>query len=214
MTRSWFAQLPSDVQQQLQRIARERQLTAGEVLFHRGDRFDGIYLLQRGLILISGVNRQGNEALLTVLEAGAMFGEIALFDGEPRTHDAIAAQDCQLLQFPALALQQLLKQQPGYWQWLGQLLTAKMRQVFAAMEQHTLLDAKARLYWRLLQLCPDDGAYLPLSQQQLAQLLGISRQSTNQLLQALARQGVIQLGYGALELKDRALLQQLLQQLD
>ncbi len=214
MTRSWFAQLPSDVQQQLQRIARERQLTTGEVLFHRGDSFDGIYLLQRGLILISGVNRQGNEALLTVLEAGAMFGEIALFDGEPRTHDAIAAQPCQLLQFPALALQQLLKQQPGYWQWLGQLLTAKMRQVFAAMEQHTLLDAKARLYWRLLQLCPDDGAYLPLSQQQLAQLLGISRQSTNQLLQALARQGVIQLGYGALELKDRALLQQLLQQLD
>ncbi len=214
MTGSWFAQLPNDVQLQLQAIARERSLASGEVLFHRGDSFDGIYLLQRGLILISGVNRQGDEALLTVLEAGAMFGEIALFDGEPRTHDAIAAQECLLWQFPAFALQQLLKQQPGYWQWLGQLLTAKMRQVFAAMEQHTLLDAKARLYWRLLQLCPHNGARLPLSQQQLAQLLGVSRQSTNQLLQTIQRQGVIRLSYGALELLDRERLQALLLQID
>lgn len=198
MPQSWFMQLSAERRQQLVALGRDRLLTAGEVLFHRGDKFDGIYLLQNGVLLISGVNRHGDEALLTVIEPGVVFGEIALFDGASRTHDAIAAQPCRLLHFPAPALQQLLQQQPQWWQHLGKLLTEKMRQAFLALEQHTLLDAKARLCWRLCQLCPHDGAKLPLSQQQLAQLIGLSRQSTNQLLRALARDGVIELHYGSL----------------
>lgn len=207
MHKAWLPQLDPQLQQQLLALGRERTLLVGEVLFHRGDSFDGIYLLQQGLLLISGVNRHGDEALLTVIEPGVVFGEIALFDGEARTHDAIAAQPCRLLQFPALALQQLLKQKPQWWQHLGQLLTAKMRQAFLALEQQTLLSAKARLCWRLWQLCPENGARLPLSQQQLAQLLGLSRQSTNQLLRGLERDGVITLSYGALVLLRRDALQ-------
>lgn len=207
MQKAWLPQLDPPLQQQLLALGRERTLLVGEVLFHRGDSFDGIYLLQQGLLLISGVNRHGDEALLTVIEPDMVFGEIALFDGEPRTHDAIAAQPCRLLHFPALALQQLLKQHPQWWQHLGQLLTAKMRQAFLALEQQTLLSARARLCWRLWQLCPENGARLPLSQQQLAQLLGLSRQSTNQLLRALEREGVIALSYGALVLLRRDYLQ-------
>lgn len=208
MHNAWLQQLDPQLQQQLLALGRERSLDAGAVLFHRGDSFDGIYLLQQGLLLISGVNRHGDEALLTVIEPGVVFGEIALFDGEARTHDAIAAQPCRLLQFPAPALHQLLKQQPQWWQHLGTLLTGKMRQAFTALELHTLLNARARLCWRLWQLCPQAGASLPLSQQQLAQLLGLSRQSTNQLLRSLEREGVIALSYGSLVVLRRDLLQQ------
>ncbi|WP_127025737.1 Crp/Fnr family transcriptional regulator [Rheinheimera mangrovi] len=208
----WFAALSASQQQQLLTHARLVQLGAGQRLFNRGDEFDGIYVLLSGALLIAGVHSSGREALLTIVEAGDWIGEIALFDRKARTHDATASVACQLLQLNNSALQQLVQQDPLWWQRFGQLLTEKMRLVFQALEDMSLLPASVRLARRLLMLCrlhqQDERYLIPVQQEQLGQLLSLSRQTINQLLQQLVANGVIRTSYGEIEVLDPKLLKQ------
>ncbi|EGM79114.1 cAMP-binding protein [Rheinheimera sp. A13L] len=209
---SWFAALSEAQQQQLLAQARQLQLGADQRLFSRGDEFDGIYVLLSGALLIAGVHHSGREALLTIVEAGDWIGEIALFDGKARTHDAIASLPCQLLHLNSAALQLLVQQDPLWWQRFGQLLTEKMRLVFQALEDISLLPSSVRLARRLLMLCrlhqQDERNLIPVHQEQLGQLLSLSRQTINQLLQQLVASGVIRTNYGEIEVLDLKLLKQ------
>ncbi|WP_019676329.1 Crp/Fnr family transcriptional regulator [Arsukibacterium perlucidum] len=209
----WFNSLSETQQQQLLAQATVCLLAAGQRLFTRGDSFDGIYALVEGAILISGVNRHGQQALLTIIEPGDWFGEIALFDLKPRTHDATASVDSILLHLSAAALQQLL-QQPLWWRSFGQLLTNKVRLVFQVLEDISLQSSQVRLARRLLMLCrvhqQADGRWLiPIQQEQLGQLLALSRQTINQQLQALAQQHIVRSAYGKIEILDMAALKSL-----
>ncbi len=208
----WFAALSASQQQQLLAQARLVQLGAGQRLFSRGDEFDGIYVLLSGALLIAGVHSSGREALLTIVEAGDWIGEIALFDRKARTHDATASVACQLLHLNNSALQQLVQQDPLWWQRFGQLLTEKMRLVFQALEDMSLLPASVRLARRLLMLCrlhqQDERYLIPVQQEQLGQLLSLSRQTINQLLQQLVASGVIRTSYAEIEVLDLTLLKQ------
>lgn len=200
---SWLATLPELARRQLFTAGKRRQLQCGEALFYRGDAFDGIYILEQGLLLISGVSLQGEEALLTVLGPQAVLGEIALFDNQARTHDAIAAQACQLLHLSGGALTDLLQQEPLWWQRFGQLLTSKIREAFVALEQLQTLSGSERLAYRLYQLTSPEQLRVPLSQQQLAQLAGLSRQTTNSILRQWQQLGWLELCYGYLHLLQR-----------
>ena len=208
----WFAALSEHQQQQLLAQAKPVQLGAGQRLFSRGDEFDGIYVLLSGALLIAGVHSSGLEALLTIVEAGDWIGEIALFDRKVRTHDATASTACQLLHLNPSALQLLVQQDPLWWQRFGQLLTEKMRLVFQALEDMSLLPASVRLARRLLMLCrlhqQDERYLIPVQQEQLGQLLSLSRQTINQLLQQLVASGVIRTSYAQIEVLDLQLLKQ------
>lgn len=209
---NWFAALSE--QQQLQLLAQAKliQLGAGQRLFRRGDAFDGIYVLLSGALLIAGVHSSGREALLTIVEAGDWIGEIALFDHKERTHDVTASIPSRLLQLSHSALQQLVLQDPLWWQRFGQLLTEKMRMLFQALEDISLLPASVRLARRLLSLCrlhqQGEGYLIPVQQEQLGQLLSLSRQTINQLLQQLVVGGVLRTSYGHIEVLDLTLLKQ------
>ena len=208
----WFAALSASQQQQLLAYAKPVQLETGQRLFSRGDEFDGIYVLLSGALLIAGVHSSGREALLTIVEAGDWIGEIALFDRKARTHDATASLACQLLHLNSSALQQLVQQDPLWWQRFGQLLTEKMRLVFQALEDMSLLPASVRLARRLVMLCrlhqQDEPYLIPVQQEQLGQLLSLSRQTINQLLQQLVATGVIRTSYAQIEVLDLQLLKQ------
>jgi CRP-like cAMP-binding protein len=201
----WFAALGSLQQQQLLSLGRKRLLRAGQALFSRGDAFCGIYVLLSGQLLISGLHQSGQQALLTLLSPGQWLGEIALFDQQPRTHDAAALQDTTLWHLPKVALQQLVSTDPLWWQAFGQLLTSKLRQVFLELEDRAVLSAEQRLARRLCQLSQQQTK-IPLQQEQLGQLLSLSRQTTNQLLRQLAAQGLIQTQYGGITVLNRPAL--------
>ncbi|KKL01634.1 Crp/Fnr family transcriptional regulator [Rheinheimera mesophila] len=208
----WFAALTEPQQRQLLAQTKTIQLAAGQRLFSRGDEFDGIYVLLSGALLIAGVHSSGREALLTIVEAGDWIGEIALFDQKARTHDATASVACQLLHLNHSALQLLAQQDPLWWQRFGQLLTEKMRLVFQALEDMSLLPASVRLARRLVMLCrlhqQNERYVIPVQQEQLGQLLSLSRQTINQLLQQLAASGVIRTSYAQIEVLDLKLLKQ------
>ncbi len=206
----WFVTLTGAQQQQLLSLGRKRQLSAGQPLFSRGDAFCGIYVLLDGQLLISGLHQSGRQALLTLLTPGQWLGEIALFDQKPRTHDAAALQETVLWHLPKAALQQLVHADPLWWQAFGQLLTSKLRQVFIELEDRAVLSAALRLARRLVQLSQQQ-ADIPLQQEQLGQLLSLSRQTTNQLLRQLVAQGLIQSQYGGITVLNRPALLQLAQ---
>lgn len=90
VTGHWFSHLPDDFQRSLLAAARLRTLAAGQLLFKRGDPPCGLYAVLDGAVRISAVNAQGKEAVLSLVETPYWFGEICLFDGLPRTHDALA----------------------------------------------------------------------------------------------------------------------------
>lgn len=184
-------------------MAQVQRLDAGQRLFRRGDPPSGLYAVVEGAMRIGAVSAQGKEALLTLIEAPYWFGEVSLFDGQPRTHDAFAGGASTLLLVPQAALLALLERQPQYGRDFALLMSQKLRLAFIALEQIRLLPAAPRMARRLLLIAENYGEGEPrrvihLAQEQLA----ISRQTTNQILQKLQVQGSVRLTYGEIEILD------------
>lgn len=209
----WFSALPAALQDALLAAARVQRLDAGQRLFRRGDPPSGLYAVVEGAMRIGAVSAQGKEALLTLIEAPYWFGEVSLFDGQPRTHDAFAEGASTLLLVPQSALLELLERQPQYWRDFALLMSQKLRLAFIALEQMSLLPAAPRLARRLLMIAENYGEgesrrVIHLAQEQLALMLAISRQTTNQILNELQAQGILRLTYGEIEILDLARLRQ------
>lgn len=98
-----------------------------------GDSDDGLYCVLGGLVRIGAASASGKEALLAVIEPVNWFGEIALFDNRPRTHDAYAERESDLFHVPRAALAALRERTPAYWHAFGLLLTQKLRLAFDAI---------------------------------------------------------------------------------
>ena len=211
-TGQWFSHLPRPLQDELLNHAQVRRLQSGERLFHRGDQPCGLYAVVEGAMRVGAVSVNGKEALLTLVEPPYWFGEISLFDGQPRTHDAFAEGPTVLLHVAQSALNAMLQRQPAYWRDFALLMSQKLRLAFIALEQISLLPATPRLAQRLLMIADNYGEgdprrVLHLAQEQLALMLAISRQTTNQILKELQAQGIVRLTYGEIEIVDMERLQ-------
>jgi CRP/FNR family transcriptional regulator, cyclic AMP receptor protein len=212
----WFAGLPVALQGELLGMARVRRLEAGQRLFCRGDKPCGLYAVVEGVIRVGAISESGKEALLTLVEPPYWFGEISLFDGQPRTHDAFSEGATTLLLVPQAPLLKLLEDKPQYWRDFALLMSQKLRLAFIALEEMSLLPAAPRLARRLLLIAENYGEGEPrraihLPQEQLALMLAISRQTTNQILKDLQTRGAVRLAYGEIEILDIELLRQVAQ---
>jgi CRP-like cAMP-binding protein len=213
-TGRWFAQLPPDFVQALLGMARIRHLQTGEVLFLRDGPPCGLYALVRGAIRVSGqggARHEGREALLVMLEPPSWFGEISVFDGSARTHDAHAAESSTVLQVPHEDLLLWLAAHPCHWQNLAILMADKLRLAFATMEEQTVLPAHLRLARRLVMMAQGYGQAneaagsrrsLSVTQEQLALMIGVSRQTTNAILNDLKDRKLVAVHRGSLEILD------------
>jgi CRP/FNR family transcriptional regulator, cyclic AMP receptor protein len=211
----WLRSVPPALAQWLLGHARPVALRAGQRLFARGDAPDGLYGITAGQMRFTGVTNGGQEAILAICEAPQWFGEIALFDNAPRTHDAWAQTDATLRHVPQHALDELLAAQPAHWRHFGRLLTHKLRVSFVAMEDLVLLPPTPRVAGRLALMATGHGALeggggprlLKVSQEQLAQMLALSRQTVNQALKELEAAGAIRRSRAAIEVLDLQALQ-------
>ncbi len=205
---AWFRSAPAAMQAQLIEAGRVERLAAGQRLFTRGDSDDGLYCVLDGLVRIGAASSAGKEALLAVIEPVNWFGEIALFDNRPRTHDAYAERDSELFHVPRAALAALLEGTPEYWHAFGLLLTQKLRLAFEAIEEAALLPAAPRVARRLLLMAGGYGEpgalrrVLKVPQEDLAMMLALSRQTINQVLKQFEAQGALKLGYAEIEIAD------------
>lgn len=206
----WFADLPAQMQDKLFRHARVCHMQADQPLFLRGDVFNGLYCVLEGLVRISCTAPDGSAGILTFVEPSQWFGEVGLFDRRTRSHDANAEGPASVLHIPASVLDKLVAENPGLWQHFGMLLAQKMRSVFVGLEAFALLPAQSWVARRLLMLARQHWTVatankqniVPVSQDHLALMLSMTRQTTNRILQKLEQDGVLRCGYRHIEILD------------
>ena len=187
---------------ELAAVARTVQMTSGQPLFRKGDEGTQFYVIVRGVIRISTISAGGRETLLNLLRAGETFGEIALLDGGPRTADAVAHEASELLMIERRELLPFLDRHPEGVRRMLAAVCERLRWVSQLYEDSTFLDLPRRLAKRLLLLAKLFGRpsseggtriALQLSQQDLAALMGVTRESINRQMKLFAAQGLINL---------------------
>src|SRR5262245_24612750 len=141
----WFAALEPAFQRAVLGSSRVMVLATGDPVFRRGDAGDGIYCVIAGAVRFGAVAPSGKESIVGLVEAPQWFGEIALFDGGPRTHDAWADITSTLLHLPQRHLTRILADDPGAWRQMGRLLVQKLRIALGLLEDMALEPPRVRL---------------------------------------------------------------------
>jgi CRP-like cAMP-binding protein len=192
----FFAGLGQEALETIAALCTTRTLARGEVLFLKGDPGDALYALRRGRIRIATGTDEGRHVTLNILGPGDVFGEIALLDGKPRTAEAVAIEPCEIFAVRRRDLLPILKRDLGLAIRVIELLCARVRWVSDRMEDAALLPLDARLARAVLMLGEDYGSDVQISQQELADLVGGSRERVNRQLQAWQQEGLIALRRG------------------
>jgi CRP-like cAMP-binding protein len=208
---SWplLESLPPEARQDVLAAARRRRFARGDAIFREGDLADSLYLIDSGICAVQ-VSAPGGERLtLNVLVAGGFFGELALLQPETgrRTAAVLALVPTETLSIAASAFRGLRTSHPA----IDGLVVAALAQRVAELSQR-LLEAQyegvdRRVYRRLLELADlypatSGAAVIPLSQDDLAALVGAARPTVNQVLQKLVSRGIITLGRRQLRVAD------------
>jgi CRP/FNR family transcriptional regulator, cyclic AMP receptor protein len=200
-TAPWFAKLSPALRRDILERASVRKLRDGELAATRGAPAEEWCAVAAGAVRVSSVSLAGKQVSLTYVEPGTWFGDIALFDGLPRTHDGHAHGATTLLVVRKPDFKELLSRHVELYDALLRLNCRRLRLMFDALEDLNTKPLAARLARQLLRLArsygvvEDDGRIrigLALAQEDLAQLLGASRQRVNQELKALEREGAVQ----------------------
>jgi CRP/FNR family cyclic AMP-dependent transcriptional regulator len=209
----WFASLAAPLASDLLANATVKALAPNERLFARGDAPNGLFAIAEGALRITGLGPDGEEAMLTLAEPPAWFGEISVFDGLPRTHDAIAATHSIIIHLEDRALRAVLARHVSAWFDLGRLVANKLRLSFAVIEEMAILPLPVVLARRLLLIAQRHGEWqdkssriIELNQEQLALILATTRQTVNLLLKDLEASGAVRCAYGTVEIVDLARL--------
>lgn len=195
----WFSKLSAALRADILGRALVRRLTDGALLTARGAAPDEWCGVAKGAVRISSVSLSGKQITLTYAEPGTWFGDISLFDGLPRTHDANAHGDTTLLVVRKADFRELLSRHVELYDALLRLQCRRLRLMFDVVEDLNTRPLAARLAKQLLLLARSYGIAegeeirigLQLAQEDLAQLLGASRQRVNQELKGFERDGAL-----------------------
>lgn len=200
---------PGD-RQKLAAYAQVMRFDPEAVIFQRGDPGDSMMAVVRGRVKICAHSEDGKELILNLIKPGEVFGEIALIDGQPRTADAVALDTVELLVLERRDFQRHLDENPRVALRLLQVLCQRLRRTSAHLEESLFLEVPARLARVLLHLA---GAFgipaksgvcidVKLSQQQLGNIAGITRESVNKQLGLWGKAGWIAVRNGYVTVVD------------
>ena len=174
--------------------SRLRVFRRGQVVFARGDPSDTLFVVISGRVKVVVRSADGGELTLTIIQPGGVFGELGIADGGPRSADADALDECQLLLVPLETVQGICALEPPVVQALLNSTTATLRRLTEAASDLVFLDLPRRVAKVLLSLPRGgDGVIRPaLSQEELAHQAGGTRQSINATLRGFERRGWIE----------------------
>lgn len=190
---------------------RSRRFRRGEVIFHLGDPGDALFIVTSGAVKISLPSEGGDEAILATLRPGDFFGELALLDGAPRSATAAALEPTETLVLPRDRFRDLVASEPAIRDALLAALARELRRLTVHVEELHFLDIAGRLAARLARLCEEQGKKLPngtirldgpLTQTDLASMVGCTRQSVNKLLGQFVEHGLLVLERDAIVVID------------
>lgn len=175
-----------------------RAVRAGKPIFRQDDPGSSLFVIDTGVVKVQRTSPEGKEVILTILGPGDFFGELALLDGEPRSADAIAKEDCTLLVLERDDFLAFLDREPGVATRLLAALSRRLRRTDQLVQDAAFLDVPARLARALLHLADSPEASRGLTQSELAAMVGASRESVNRWLQFYRRRGIIDSATGSI----------------
>ena len=213
----WFGRLSPSLRHDILRSAYVKRYKDGALICARGDMPEAWMACAKGAIRVSSTSSTGRQVTLAYIEPGVWVGDMALFDGDTRTHDAYAHGETTLLCVSQADFQKILQQHVELYDALLRLQAQRLRQLYGLVEDLNTLPLRARLAKQLLHLARSYGVTnlagdgeirisLQLAQEELAQLLGASRQRVNQELKTLEREGSIRIEPTGLVVRDRPAL--------
>jgi CRP-like cAMP-binding protein len=190
-----FAEAPAEVITSLAAAAEERHLIRGDLLFQEGDQPDALFIVLKGRIAIAMDNRplDARESVLALMEPGDLFGELGMLDEGPRSANARALEPSTVLALPYDAVLAVLRDRPKLLWGVTRLLARRLRAMDEALADSVFLDVTGRTAKRILELA--DGAdefQLPVTQEELAGMVGASRERVNKAIASFIRLGWIE----------------------
>lgn len=213
-----FGKLSASEIDSLISYARLERYLAGREIFAKGSPGQSLVAVLRGSIKISSLSSEGKEAIFNIINAGEIFGEIAVLDGEERSADATAMTDCDLLVLNRRDFLRLLENRADLCIILLRILCQRLRQTSEQVEDVMFRHLESRLAKALLRRAESVGLHglqstsveLHLSQRELGNMAGGSRESVNKILQNWHRRGLIDLGKASVLIRDIEALRRLI----
>lgn len=199
----YFADLQPDAFEQLCRYAKHTTLKRGTPIFAKGDPPTSLFAVISGTVKISISSPDGRNAILNLIGPGEIFGEIALLDAQLRSADATANTNCELFTIDRREFVPFVRSQPTVAMKFIELLCTRLRRTSDQVEQVILQDLPGRLASALLRLTerpkPAEGERtIAITQQEISEMVGMTRESINKQLRAWATRGWVRLEHGAI----------------
>ena len=198
--------------------ARVERFRAGRKIFAKGSPGQSLMAVLRGAVKISSLSDSGKEIVFTIFNAGEIFGEIAVLDGGERSADATAMTDCDLLVLARRDLLPVLENRADLLMMLIKILCRRLRLTTEQVEDVTFRHLESRVAKALVYLAESVGLHglrgpsveLHVSQRELGNMAGGSRESVNKHLQIWHRQGLIDLSKGSIMIRDVGAIERLI----
>ena len=167
-----------------------RELRRGDVLFAEGDPSGELYLVESGRIAMTQRSLDGRESVIALMERGDLFGEMPLFDGQGRSAEARALEPSSVAIVGYQGLQALYDERPTLLWSVVRMLSNRLRATDAALADSVFLDVTGRTAKRLLELAGDEDEFvLPVTQEELAGMVGASRERVNKAIASFLKLG-------------------------
>lgn len=177
---------------QLAGAAATRDLLRGDVLFDENQDATELYVVVSGRIAISKHSVDGRESMVALMERGDLIGEMSFFDGDGRSAEARALEPARVLAVPFAPLHDIYASRPDLLWGVVRLLAGRLRNTNTALADSVFLDVTGRTAKRLLELAGDVEEFvLPITQEELAGMVGASRERVNKAIASFVRLGWI-----------------------
>jgi CRP-like cAMP-binding protein len=191
----------------LEKIAAASEVVAqrrNDIVFGEDDPPDAMYVVRSGRIAMANTSVDGRESVMALMEAGDLFGEMPLLDGGKRSASARALEPSELVRVPYGPVEEVLRERPELLWGVVRLLVQRLRTTDAALADSVFLDVTGRTAKRLLELAGGaDEFVLPVTQEELAGMVGASRERVNKALSAFIRLGWLEQSERRYRITDR-----------
>ena len=183
-----LADLTDDEMAEVTASARTQRYLRGDVVFTEGSEPDRLCVVVTGRFAMATRSIDGRESMVALMERGDVFGEMPLFDGGVRSTEARALEPSELIELPYAPLQKIYQERPDLLWGVVRLLASRLRVTDSALADSVFLDVTGRTAKRLLELAGDaDEFALPITQEELAGMVGASRERVNKAIASFVR---------------------------
>ena len=202
-----FADLDDAALERVAAASTPRRAAARRRRVHRGRGPEHLYVVEDGRIAIASRSDDGRESVFALMERGALFGEMGLLDGLGRSAEARALEPSQIVEIPYAPVQAAFEERPALLWGVVALLAGRLRTMDAQLADSVFLDVTGRTAKRLLELADDEDEFqLPITQEELAGMVGASRERVNKAIASFVRLGWIDQSDRRYRILDRAQL--------